>query len=1026
MGILDFITIILFSAGVLITGISFSRTGKDMKSFFAGGGDVPWAMSGLSLFMGFFSAGTFVVWGSIAYSYGLVAIVIQLTMAVAGFAVGTWIAPRWHRTHNLTAAEYITERFGTNTQKTYTYIFLAVSVFTTGSFLYPVAKIIEVAAGIPLTTSILVLGALSMIYVAVGGLRGVVVTDVLQFVILFAALIIVIPLSFGKIGGVETFFERVPEGFFHLFEGEYTPGFIFAFCIYNMFFLGGNWAYVQRYTSVKTEKDSKKVGWLFGALYLISPVLWMLPPMIYRVFNPGLSGLENEDAYLLMCKEAMPAGMLGLMLGGMIFATASSLNATLNISAGVFTNDIFKRLRPSSSDKTLMKVARISTLCFGVLAVVVALLIKSMGGIVNVVISVAALTGVPIYLPVIWSLFSRRQTSRTILGVTFSSLAINLFFKFVTPWLFGFSLDREWEMMVGAVAPVIMLAVIEIVLWRKGLSDPRYEEYVSVRKQRVVQMTDEEKEAARQTDSFTKKVLGTALAVSGAVIVVLGILSGQDWAAPVIVGALICIVGLSLVIKARKQAVLLAAALSMLPFEDRLNAQDMTDEERIAASQGESSPLLYTVKADEVHLVGPGTFCDGRECTVRAGLGTFFDKLRENREVTVAFIGGSITQGDFCYRQQISRFMEERWPHVRFRWINAGVAGTGTDLGAFRIDSQVLGYDPDLVIMEFAVNGGYAPGMEGMIRKTICHDPSVGICLLYTVKSGQTEIYSRGDVPEGIKTLETLAEYYDIPSVHLGMEAAMLEKEGLLLWAGTEEEAGDRILFSRDGIHPLASGGDIYAAAIARALLKIRETSDGGEYVLPESPMYGSRWDDACMYRPADIAVYDDGWRVAVVADCPYLKKFSGWFDTILTSGEKGSSFSFSFEGDMFGFFDIGGPEAGQLEIVIDGKPVKLEACQDGGFRWWKAGSEGADELNRFNRWCNNRYRGQHDVIGVPFGVHHVTVSISGTDADKRSILPVTSDIDAHPERYAESVIWLGRILLRGMPVGELPVSDRI
>lgn len=63
MNILDYITIILFSIGVLITGVSFSKTGKDMKSFFSGGGNVPWGMSGLSLFMGFFSAGTFVVWG---------------------------------------------------------------------------------------------------------------------------------------------------------------------------------------------------------------------------------------------------------------------------------------------------------------------------------------------------------------------------------------------------------------------------------------------------------------------------------------------------------------------------------------------------------------------------------------------------------------------------------------------------------------------------------------------------------------------------------------------------------------------------------------------------------------------------------------------------------------------------------------------------------------------------------------------------------------------------------------------------
>ena len=75
METLDWITIVVFSVAVLATGISLSRTGRDVKGFFAGGGDVPWGLSGLSLFMGFFSAGTFVVWGSIAYSQGLVAII---------------------------------------------------------------------------------------------------------------------------------------------------------------------------------------------------------------------------------------------------------------------------------------------------------------------------------------------------------------------------------------------------------------------------------------------------------------------------------------------------------------------------------------------------------------------------------------------------------------------------------------------------------------------------------------------------------------------------------------------------------------------------------------------------------------------------------------------------------------------------------------------------------------------------------------------------------------------------------------
>ncbi|MBD5233749.1 MAG: Na+:solute symporter [Bacteroidales bacterium] len=542
MSNLDLFTILLFSIGVLLTGAAFSRTGKDMRSFFAGGGNVPWGMSGLSLFMGFFSAGTFVVWGSIAYSYGIVAVLIQLTMSLAGFVVGTWIAPRWQRTHCLTAASYISGRLGVDVQKFYTYIFLIVSVFTTGSFLYPVAKIVEVAAGIPLTTSILALGCFSMIYVTIGGLRGVIVTDVLQFVILFSAVIIVVPLSFEKVGGLQAALAAVPEGFFTPVRGEYSWWFLTAFCVYNSFFLGGNWAYVQRYTSVRSEADSRKVGWLFGGLYLVSAVLWMIPPMLYRVLEPGLEGLDNENAYLLMCKTSMPQGLLGLMLGGMIFATASSLNATLNISAGVFTNDIFKRLVPAASERTLMRVARWSTLGFGVLALLVALAVKSMGGIVNVVISIAALTGVPIYLPVIWSLFSRRQTARTVLGVTLVSLAVNLIFKFITP-LFGLSLSRGAEMGVGAFVPVVLLAITEIWLTMRGYTDPRATEY------KVEECKAEEADAAAiaagaAANRFTRRVLGLSIALAGVLIAVLGMLAETSQAVPVTMGVIVLSTGL--------------------------------------------------------------------------------------------------------------------------------------------------------------------------------------------------------------------------------------------------------------------------------------------------------------------------------------------------------------------------------------------------------------------------------------------------------------------------------------------------
>lgn len=544
MQILDYITIVIFTLGILLSGMCFSKAGKSMKSFFAAGGQVPWWIGGLSLFMGFFSAGTFVVWGSIAYSYGWVAITIQSAMCIAGFGVGAFIAPKWQKTGILTVAEYIRKRLGGHVQKMYTYLFLFISMFTTGSFLYPVAKIVEVSTGLPLQECILLLGGVSILYVTIGGLWAVVVTDVLQFVILTAAVLIVVPLSLQRAGGVESFINHSPEGFFSLFNGEYTPLFIVAFTIYNLFFLGGNWSYVQRYTTVKSATDARKVGWLFGCLYVVCPLLWMLPPMVYRSLNGDLTGLADEGAYLLMCKDVLPGGLLGLMLGGMIFATASSLNGTLNISAGVFTNDIYHRLFPNHSEQRLMKVARWSTIGFGITAIIVALLIPLMGGIVNVVISLAALTGVPLYLPIIWTLFSKRQNATSVMTATLLSLLLNGFFKFVTPYLFGFSFDRAEEMVTGVSFPIIILLVWEIIAAIRGYVSPMYQA-------KAIQ-EEEPKEQEESSDNRQgQRVIGIGITLAGLLITILGIVNTVGRSIVLTVSTILMLIGLTIFYKSR-------------------------------------------------------------------------------------------------------------------------------------------------------------------------------------------------------------------------------------------------------------------------------------------------------------------------------------------------------------------------------------------------------------------------------------------------------------------------------------------
>ena len=554
MTTLDYWTITIFSLVVFITGISFARSGQNMKSFFAAGGAVPYWISGLSLFMSFFSAGTFVVWGSIAYTDGLVAVVIQMTMCIAGVVIAIFIAPRWNRTKTITAAQFITERLGYNTQKLYTYFFLVISMVTTGAFLYPVAKIVEVSTGIPLHISIIVLGILITIYTAVGGLWAVIVTDVLQFIVLTAAVLIVVPLAFQQVGGAGSFIANAPDDFFNLITTEYSWTFIVAMVFYHIVFIGGNWAYVQRYTSVASPKESRKVGFLFSALYLISPIIWMLPPMIYRVVNPDLQGLADEGAYLMICKQVLPTGLLGLMLGGMIFATSSSVNTTLNISAGVLTNDVFKRIYKNASDRLTMNIARLSTAIFGILTIVVALLVPSMGGIVEVVLSLGALTGGAMFLPPIWAMFSKNQSGKSILLVTIMSLIINIFFKFISPEVFEFALSRSNEMLVGVLIPLVLLILTELhfkIVKKQPIS---YLKYRSILDARITQDINDGHGENSSNDKGNRIIASGVLSI-GLLIIGLGLFAANGQVFVLAMGVSISVVAVYMFPKKSKTEV---------------------------------------------------------------------------------------------------------------------------------------------------------------------------------------------------------------------------------------------------------------------------------------------------------------------------------------------------------------------------------------------------------------------------------------------------------------------------------------
>lgn len=453
-------------------------------------------------------------------------------------------------------------------------------------------------------------------------------------------------------------------------------------------------------------------------------------------------------------------------------------------------------------------------------------------------------------------------------------------------------------------------------------------------------------------------------------------------------------------------------------FTTEAFSQANTSEQLIAASQAGSTPLFFDPAAGNTVVIQPPAFDNTKECTVRSGLPNFFNKVKAGKPVTIAYIGGSITQGVHCYRTSSARYIQSLYPAVKMKFINAGVSGTGTDLGACRLYEQVIQHHPNLVFIEFVVNGAYKEGMEGMIRQIWKNDPTIDICMLYSAHSEHTAIYAAGQLPDNVKGFETIADHYRIPSIHMALLPALLEQQGKLVWKSDSKEVPGKIVFSNDGIHPVTEGGDLYAGAIARSMQSLQTSATPQKHALPVI-LYSADWENAGMYAPQQLATFSKDWEKITPKDSIYLKQFAGWFPYIMKAEQPGASFSFKFNGTMFGIFDIGGPESAQMEIELDGKPVKLKPILPGTRLSEVTAGDGRSLLDRFGFFCNNRYRGQFECIKVEPGVHTVTMKIAAEKADKRKILgeKQLADISANPAKYDRTVVYLGKILLCGKPV---------
>ena len=393
---LDYAVLIGYACILVLVGLWAFTKIKNSADFFVAGGKVPWWLSGVSHHVSGYSAVVFTGYAAIAYNTGF-SIYIWWALAIAtGMFIGSYlITPRWARLRkNLGIASptgYLENRYNLPTQQLIAWSGVILKLLDVAAKWVAIAVVLNGFVGIDIPTGILIGSILSVVYIAFGGFWADLANDFFQFLIQVAAGIVMLYAVVNHFGGISRTLEAwqsLPAANRELFRDPYTPLFVILWVITTfMSYNGGTWNLAMRFISTENGKEARKTSILSAILYVVWPFFLFIPMWLGPAIFPGL---ENPSTiYAELAKQFIPAGFYGLVLGSMLAATLTMTASDTNALGAVISQDILPNIAPKyfKKDQISLRVARLTTICFTFLTVIIALNHEKFGGITGLIIS---------------------------------------------------------------------------------------------------------------------------------------------------------------------------------------------------------------------------------------------------------------------------------------------------------------------------------------------------------------------------------------------------------------------------------------------------------------------------------------------------------------------------------------------------------------------------------------------------------------------------------------------------------------
>ena len=427
----DWSAVIAYLAITLALGLYFrSRSGRSVDDYFVSGRNVSWWLAGTSMVATTFAADTPLLVTGLVYTQGVAGNWLWWSFLLSGMMTVFLFARLWRRSALLTDVQFAELRYAGKPAAFLrgfraVYLGLLMNCLILGWVTKAMISIVHDLFGVSnlAATLICVLGLIPFtgIYVALGGLWGVLWTDVFQFVLKMGIVIGVAYYGIKAVGGMDALLTRL-----HAMRAAAGPGAgditavfpdfsrgltaqplwelpVITFVVYMAvqwwaFWYpgaepGGGGYIAQRIFSAKDERNGLlAVLWFNIAHYAIRPWPWILTGLAAVVLYPGLE--HPESGYMKIVSEHVPHAFLGVIVAGFLAAFMSTVATQLNWGASYLVSDFYRRfIRPQASERHYVHVSRVATVILVIAASAVAAQLSSIRSGWQAVLEIGAGTG---------------------------------------------------------------------------------------------------------------------------------------------------------------------------------------------------------------------------------------------------------------------------------------------------------------------------------------------------------------------------------------------------------------------------------------------------------------------------------------------------------------------------------------------------------------------------------------------------------------------------------------------------------